>query len=114
MPDNPERRLRHARDYAETARRFVDDLTLDAYLKNEGVKLIVERTIEVIGEALNAARRMDATLEEAIPDLRVSVGVRNRIVHSYDEIDHVILYETVTISLPKLVEQIDRVLQERY
>lgn len=48
-----------------------------------------------------------------IPDLRVAVGVRNRIVHSYDEIDHVILYETVTVSLPKLIDQINGVLEDR-
>lgn len=93
--------------------RFVGDRTQDAYLRDEGLRLIVERTIEVIGEALNATRRMEPDLEDMIPDLRVAVGVRNRIVHSYDEIDHEILYETVTVSLPRLVDQIDRALDQR-
>lgn len=111
MTDSPERRLRHAREYAQTSIRFMAGRSQEVYLQNEGLKLIIERTIEVIGEALNAARRMEPSLEERIPDLRVAVGVRNRIVHGYDEIDHVILYETVTISLPKLIGQIDRVLE---
>lgn len=109
MRDSAERRLRHAREYAETSIRFVGGRSQEAYLNDEGLRLIIERTIEVIGEALNAARRLDPTLEQKIPDLRVAVGVRNRIVHGYDEIDLVILYETVTVSLPKLIEQIDRV-----
>lgn len=56
MPDSPERRLRHAQEYAQKAIRFVGDTTQEAYLQDEGLKLIVERAIEVIGEVLNAAR----------------------------------------------------------
>jgi uncharacterized protein with HEPN domain len=112
-PDTPDQRLRQTRKYALIAIRFVGDRTMDTYLQDEGLNLIVERAIEVAGEALNRARQLDPTLEGDIPDLRVAVSVRNRIVHAYDEIDHVILYEAVKMSLPLLINQIDQVLEQR-
>lgn len=111
--DSPDQRLRHARKYALIAIRFVGDRSMDPYLQDEGLNLIVERAIEVVGEALNRACQLDSALEDEIPDLRVAVSVRNRIVHAYQEIDHVILYEAVKVSLPRLVDQIDQVLVHR-
>jgi uncharacterized protein with HEPN domain len=113
MEGSPEARLRDAREYAEIAIRFMDGQALETYLLDQGLNLIIERAIEVIGEALNAARKMEPGLEEAIPDLRVAVAVRNRIVHTYNKIDHVILHETVRVSLPRLVDQINQVLARR-
>lgn len=61
-------------------------------------------------EALAAVRRYDSALEEEIADLNVAISVRHRIIHGYDQVDHVILFETVRVSLPRLVSRIDAVL----
>lgn len=113
MDDTPQRRLQHARHAAQRAIRFMGDRTLDEYLADEGLNLIIERSFEVIGEALGKAEKMDRSLTSAIPDLRVATAVRHRIVHTYDEIDHEILYEAVKVSLPGLIDQTDRILERR-
>jgi uncharacterized protein with HEPN domain len=109
MADTPQRRLQHARQAADRAIRFMGDRTLDEYLADEGLNLIIERSFEVIGKA----EKMDRSLTSAIPDLRVATAVRHRIIHTYDEIDHVILYEAVKVSLPGLIDQIDWVLERQ-
>lgn len=86
---------------------------MDEYLEDEGLNMIIERSFEIIGEALGKAEKMEPSLTSAIPDLRVATAVRHRIIHTYDEIDHEILYEAVTISLPGLIDQIHRVLDQR-
>jgi uncharacterized protein with HEPN domain len=104
-------RLHDARSAAAKARHYVGDRPVSEYLANEALNLIVERLLEIVGEALNAARRQEPILEERIPDLRVAISVRNRIIHGYDTIDHVVLWEAVTESLPKLISQIDTILE---
>jgi len=37
-----------------------------------------------------------------IPDLRLMVGMRNRIYHAYDEIDFELLWDTIQTDLPEL------------
>jgi uncharacterized protein with HEPN domain len=40
------------------------------------------------------------------------VGMRNRIVHAYFEIDLDILWQTITEDLPPLVSELEKILQE--
>ncbi len=46
-----------------------------------------ERQLEVIGEALNSARRQEPALEESIPNLQDWVSLRHFIAHQYDRVD---------------------------
>ena len=84
--------------------------SLDEYLDDEALTMIVERSFEIVGEALGKAEKMDRSLRTSIPDLRIATAMRHRIIHTYDEIDHEILYEAVKVSLPQLIDQIDQVL----
>jgi uncharacterized protein with HEPN domain len=56
----------------------------------------------VIGEALKNASELDSSLQVMIPDLRLMVGMRNRIYHAYDEIDFELLWDTIQTDLPEL------------
>jgi uncharacterized protein with HEPN domain len=38
-------------------------------------------------------------------------GMRNRLVHAYFDIDLDVVWDTVTIAMPKLIEQIDGMLR---
>jgi hypothetical protein len=55
--------------------------SLDEYLQDEGLNMIIERSFEVIGEALGKAEKMDRSLNTSIPDLRVATAVHHRIPH---------------------------------
>jgi uncharacterized protein with HEPN domain len=59
------------------------------YHENKLLRAAIERQVEIIGEALNQALKIN-------PDLPITnklriVGVRNRIIHAYDAVDDVLL-----------------------
>lgn len=43
---------------------------------------VVERKVEVMGEAINRIKKLDASVQ--IPNARAIVDTRNGIIHSYD------------------------------
>lgn len=45
---------------------------------------VVERKVEVMGEAINRIKKLDAYVQ--IPNARAIVDTRNRIIHSYDNV----------------------------
>jgi uncharacterized protein with HEPN domain len=69
------------------------------------------RWIETIGEAAN---HVDPDVQAAHPEVpwRDVVGLRNRVVHSYFEVDLDILWNVATVEVPKLVPQVEAILSE--
>src|SRR4051812_14533762 len=66
---------------------FIGDASYDDYAANYGLRLQVERLIEIIGEALNQARAYDPSIVESIKDVSLIVGMRNQLIHGYHSID---------------------------
>lgn len=92
-------------DAAEQALAFVEgrdrvDLDRDAMLR-----LALTRAVEIVGEA--AAQVSDGARMEfpEVPWLHI-VGMRNRLVHAYFDINADILWDTVLLALPQLLEQL--------
>lgn len=94
----------HALQFVKARRR--EDLTSDVMLR-----LALTRAIEIVGEA--AAQVSDAGRAEApaIPWPQI-VGMRNRLVHAYFDVDLDILWDTVQLSLPPLLAQLKAHLSE--
>ena len=97
--------IRHMINATESALHFVDgrsraDLDADLLLVFGLV-----RAIEIIGEA---ASKVSPVGRAEIPDLPWSkvVGMRNRLVHAYFDVDTAILWNTVTQALPQMLEQL--------
>ena len=89
----------------ETAQRFVHgrrraDLDSDPMLL-----LALTRAIELVGEA---GSRVSAAGRAELPDVPwpAIVGMRNRLVHAYFDIDRNILWNTVQRALPPLLAQL--------
>ena len=74
-------------DAAEAITSFTPGRSLDDYLTGRVPRSAVGRQFEIIGEALNQLRRIDAALVARIPELGRIVGFRNVLIHGYDEID---------------------------
>ena len=47
-----------------------------------------------------------------IPELRQIIATRNRLVHVYDDVDHLILWDVVHSELPDLKVTLGQVLKE--
>ena len=85
-------------------------LSFADYATDDALRLAVERLFEIPGEALAAVLRLDPDLEEQWPDRRRTVSLRNRIIHGYDDINDVVIWDIVRTNLPILIHTIDTLL----
>lgn len=101
-------------DLAEACKsiiRFVDGITLDAYLADEKTRHAVMRCHEIMGEAV---RHVPEDLKAANPDIpwATMAAVRNRIVHGYFGIDDTILFTTIDAELKALLPRLEALARE--
>jgi uncharacterized protein with HEPN domain len=93
-------RLQHMRDAAREALSFVQGLTKAELKRNR-----------MLGEA---ATNVSAELQASTAEIpwAVIVGMRNRLIHAYFEVDFDIVWITTTSKLPDLANQLDRLLAD--
>jgi uncharacterized protein with HEPN domain len=70
----------------------------------------VVRELEIIGEA---SRNLTDELREAHPEVPWSqiIGMRNRFIHAYFDVNLRIVWEIVRDDLPRLKHQVEQILQ---
>ncbi len=94
----------HAREAVDFAKgRARSDLDADRLLN-----LALVRLVEVTGEAAKRVSAEARAKHTAIPWTHV-VGMRDRLIHRYDEINFDILWETVTKDLPALLVELEKI-----
>lgn len=105
-------RLEHMLDAARTAQSFLAGRARSELDTDRLLLFGVVRAIEVIGEA---ASRVSASTRDALPAIPWpdAVGMRNRLVHAYFNIDPEIVWKTVTEELPGLVAALEAALSEK-
>jgi uncharacterized protein with HEPN domain len=110
MRPDDEVRLRHMLDAARTAARFARQRTRADLDQDELARHGLVRLVEIVGEA---ASRVTAETQEAIPTLPWSaiVGMRNRLIHGYYDVDLEVVWATLTDDLPPLIAELEAVLQ---
>jgi uncharacterized protein with HEPN domain len=110
MTTEARKRLHDIRLAAEALCRFTDGKTVADLQRDEMLQAAVERKLEIIGEAFVHLRVEEAAIAEQFPDLRKIVGMRNRLVHGYDQLDLDVLWDATISHVPKLLEQIESLL----
>lgn len=80
------------------------------YQNNKLLRRGIEREIEIIGEAMSQALKLDIDLE--IENARQIVDTRNWVIHGYDKVDDVIMWGIISNHLPKLKKEIDNYLDQ--
>lgn len=80
------------------------------YRKNLMRKRAVERNLEIIGEAINRILKTDISYISKITDATAIVGLRNQVIHAYDNISDETIWAILTNHLPKLKIEIDKLL----
>lgn len=78
------------------------------FQRNRLLKRGIERELEIIGEATNRILKIDPNIE--ISDARRIVNLRNWVIHGYDKVDDVIIWGIISRDVPKLREQINKLL----
>jgi len=105
-------RLRHMLDHAKEAVEMLRSRNRADLESDRMLGLAIVRLREIVGEA---AARTSAETRRSLPDLPwfEIVGLRNRVIHGYDDVDHDIVWETVVSDLPLLIEGLERHLSGR-
>ncbi len=95
----------HAAEAVELARgRARTELDRDRVLN-----LALARLVEIVGEAATRTPMVERLKFPALPWAEI-IGMRNRLIHGYDEVDLEVLWQVVSIDLPPLVLELDRIL----
>ena len=74
--------------------------------------LALMQLLQIIGEA---ARRLSDGIRQQHPQVPWGqlIGLRNRLIHGYDTIDLDRLWEVLTVDLPQLATNLERILAAR-
>jgi len=105
-------RLQHMLDAAREARSFAQNKTRGSLDENRQLELALLKSIEIIGEA--ATRITDECRKNLsqIPWGNI-IGMRNRLIHAYFDINRDILWKTVTEDLPPLISELENILDPK-
>jgi uncharacterized protein with HEPN domain len=104
-------RLLHMRDAAREAIGFAAgrqraDLDTDRQLL-----LALVKDVEIVGEAASRITTETRATHASLPWVAI-VGMRNRLVHAYFDIDHDVVWSTVVDDLPPLLTAIEGILTQ--
>jgi len=109
MPKNDLIRLQHMVDAAKETVELAVGKSRHDIESERMLNLSLVRLIEVVGEAANRVSPEGQAKYAGIPWLQI-IGMRNRLIHGYDNVDFDILYQTVIEDLPYLIAELEKIL----
>jgi uncharacterized protein with HEPN domain len=102
-------RLRHIADALSAAIRFTQGRSREHLEEDEMFAFALLHAIQIAGEA---ASKVSAEIRDQNPQIpwELVTGMRHRLVHTYFDINHDILWTTATKSVPELLAQVHKLL----
>jgi len=108
MFEDDEVRLRHILDAAREAISFTEDRRREDLGSDRKLSLSLVRLLEIIGEAARGFT-LDFHKEHSELPWKSMVGMRDRLIHGYFDVNLDIVWETVTKDLPPLIDKIEKI-----
>jgi uncharacterized protein with HEPN domain len=106
MTDQGNKYLSDILQSIELIESFVSDIKdFDNYISDLKTQSAVERQLGIIGEAVNKFEKLFP--ESQIANARRIVGLRNRIIHTYDAVDPSIIWAIIKNHLGPLKQEIN-------
>ncbi|MBE7552062.1 MAG: DUF86 domain-containing protein [Anaerolineales bacterium] len=102
-------RLYHMLDAAKEAESFAQNRTRSDLDSDRMLALSLLKLIEIIGEAAAGVSKESRSQMPQIPWPSM-VGMRNRLVHAYFDIDLDRVWDTVTADLPPLIAELEQII----
>lgn len=103
--------FRHMLDHAREAVDIITGKTPEDLGRERMLELALIRLVEIVGEA---AGRVSEAGQADTPEIpwREVIGMRNRLIHGYDSVDLAVLWDTVELDLPPLINHLEKILAE--
>jgi uncharacterized protein with HEPN domain len=102
-------RLQHMVDAANEALSFVAEKSKTELRTDRALVLALVKSIEIVGEAASKVSRELRSRSPEIPWVDI-VAMRNRLIHSYFDVNIDIVWQTVTEEPSPLVTQLEKLL----
>jgi len=91
-------------DHLEGKRIFTE------YKANKTKRRAVERELEIIGEAIN--KLLKITPDISISYARLIVDLRNKVIHAYDNVNDIVIWNVIMNHIPLLKTEISTLLNQ--
>jgi uncharacterized protein with HEPN domain len=93
---------------AKLIQDFISGMNWEIFELDLMCQSAVIRQLEIIGEA---ARRISAETQATTPNIPWSkiIGMRNRLIHQYDDLDTKVIWDTIQLALPELITILEQI-----
>jgi len=99
-----------AREACQVLEQFLRGRSFEEYQSDILLRSAIERQLTIVGEALDQARKTDASLEQLITDLRGIIKFRHILVHGYSAIRNDTVWGILKSDLPTLLAELGSLL----
>jgi uncharacterized protein with HEPN domain len=89
---------------------FIENMTFEAFAKDEKTQYAVIRAIEVVGEASKKIPTEIKNQSSEIPWKNIS-GMRDMLIHDYFGVNISVVWETANKDFPELIDKIYKLIQ---
>ncbi|MCY4187202.1 MAG: DUF86 domain-containing protein [Bryobacterales bacterium] len=90
---------------ARDALSFTEGMSFDDFVQDRRTQRSVLKSVEIVGEAAVQVSEDTKRINLDIPWQEI-VGMRNRLVHGYFDIDLPVVWDTVRHDLPDLIDRL--------
>ena len=104
-------RIEHILEAINRIETYTEKTTVIEFSQNRMMRDAVERNFEIIGEAVIHIPTQIKEKHQQIPWHKMK-AMRNFIVHQYDEVEEIAVWNTIKNDLPDLKEKILTILKE--
>lgn len=104
-------RVRHIVQSIERIMSYTQTMTCSEFVAGRMVREAVERNFEIIGEA---TAHIPADIQKkynGVPWQKMK-AMRNFIIHQYDEVEEIALWNTIQKDLPKLLDLLNTIKED--
>ena len=104
-------RIQHILDASREAVAFANGRNRADLDTDRKLNLSLVRLLEIIGEA---ARGISSEFRQEHPDLpwKSMIGMRDRLIHGYFDVNLDVVWKTVTEDLPPLILQLEKIVSD--
>jgi len=111
MQDRDYALLSRMLEFSKRIKRRTSGISINDFLEDDDLQDMILYAIGQVGENANA---VSDDVRDAYPDVlwNAVIGIRNRVFHSYGDIDMTIVYEAVIDHTPLLITQLEDILEK--
>lgn len=98
-------------DAINSINEFINDLSFNEFVEDDKTSSAVTRKFEIIGEAAN---RIPKDVQDKYPNIPWSymIGMRNKIIHDYDGINLMIVFDSAKNDLSDLLKSLEKIIDK--